>query len=856
MDYFQTLLNFTNELFFKTNNLKLAYRDVWGELFPTREHVKAIAEKLEKEEKSIFRHNGHTCSIGCRNWEYILWDNWSKKGHFPSLYKIKSIYDSREVVICFLFSVGFGVEQADQFLQSLSINNQNYNTRPLYPLHFKESFFRMALTWNKKHKKNMNFTEAVFHYEHYERKVTNALFEKVGYISEKINKFKNTANFINFSRTLYYQNLCQTLMNEMKTWKFPYTFEQEDAVQRMIVLCAHAEREINELYLNDGKDYIKKNQDTRKRDERGTKFCLSVIEQCVNEEIFANAAEKFQQQTLFTMGEAYWRAESKILDSYAKSGGSPYANSSFVTEKNLLYKNKSGKQYQKISLWGTKTDYENRILSFATSSNDIREIIRSSSANTVLIADLFYPDKRGGNIMFGNQRDTRKHSILSSFLKNYVRWCEGKTKSRDQSGQRSPMPYYGFKRNIIIKFALSCGCRTISELETYLEFTGHETLQRNNPGELLVYHALILCKKKGGLPIKIICDMQLLWMFFSAEHELASWTEKFSDKQLEKCVKNTVKYFLYDTSVDFFSKQNTIFKKQEMLQIYYELQIILYMLLAHISIYCRYASEENIAETVIEQFLTAQQNGEAMNKGFLNYMSCIDNFSNVYIKDLQEIYFDLDDNHVQIDTEGLRIMESLLKMAGERIFIIDMIQNDNSFEIKDFYEKWFIVLSGISKCCTRSYSKNIEFYYYTILDSLKRACVRWTFYGGCRNFSISFYKNRFNINNSLKKNIQGNYKTEISRMKEINELEKKLGMWNDIADDARVIRKCYQYLKKEDAKKIQEYSEIIDSYYNELQKARIDCQSILEYTRKICTPSEEHLVNIIEHCNNELYFKK
>ena len=223
---------------------------------------------------------------------------------------------------------------------------------------------------------------------------------------------------------------------------------------------------------------------------------------------------------------------------------------------------------------------------------------------------------------------------------------------------------------------------------------------------------------------------------------------------------------------------------------------------------------------------------------------------------LQEIYFDLDDSHIQSDSEGLKIAENLLEMTGDRIHIIDIMQNENSFEIKDFYEKWFIVLSGISKCYRKSFSRKGEFYYHTILDSLKRACARWAFYGGCRNFSINFYKNRFKLKDFSKNNIQGDYATGIDRMKKITELKENSDKWAQIASDAEIIRKCYQYLKSEEEKKMHQYFEILESYCSELQKAKENCHSFLEYAQKLCNSSDKDLINRIKHSNNKLYFER
>ena len=68
----------------------------------------------------------------------IFWNRVGKTGgHFPTLYKVNQIYDKREVVICFLMVMQFSLKEADEFLRAVSFNEQNYDNRELYPLHYK-----------------------------------------------------------------------------------------------------------------------------------------------------------------------------------------------------------------------------------------------------------------------------------------------------------------------------------------------------------------------------------------------------------------------------------------------------------------------------------------------------------------------------------------------------------------------------------------------------------------------------------------------------------------------------------------------------------------------------------------------
>ena len=117
-------------------------KDVWKDALSNINSD--LFKTLEQESASLFKYyNEEETFILAGEWEHILEKEWENNGHFPTLYKVGKIYDKREVVICFVMSMEWGIKEADAFLEKVSINEQNYNNRILYPLHFKEGFFRM-----------------------------------------------------------------------------------------------------------------------------------------------------------------------------------------------------------------------------------------------------------------------------------------------------------------------------------------------------------------------------------------------------------------------------------------------------------------------------------------------------------------------------------------------------------------------------------------------------------------------------------------------------------------------------------------------------------------------------------------
>ena len=57
------------------------------------------------------------------------------------------------------------------------------------------------------------------------------------------------------------------------------------------------------------------------------------------------------------------------------------------------------------------------------------------------------------------------------------------------------MPYYFFKREMVLKYALACGSTSIEEIGEYLEFAGNSELNIKSPKEILIMRAIEYCEK-------------------------------------------------------------------------------------------------------------------------------------------------------------------------------------------------------------------------------------------------------------------------------------------------------------------------------------------------------------------------
>ena len=397
-----------------------------------RNDSEAICREMERNTEALFRYSTDRPAIGAEKWSYIFEKSWKTGGHFPVLYKVDQIYDRREVVVCLMMAAGLAMEQADHFLEQISVKEQNYDNRMLYPLHFKEGFFRLVLTWNEKRETKLSFRKAVGYYQEYEQ----ALGKYVTKWAENILERERGADHENENNTdtAYYCGILEPLLNEQKQWDFPYSLQQQDILQRMLVLCAAAERAQEEYERYKDKqetqpDLRQRNTRTRKVSERGTKLCLQVIKKCAVYTEFEDAITCFLEHAVPAMGEAYWRAYSVITTNYAESGGKQYTESSLIERRIFSRKNPDAKKIKRIALF--EDDHtQKKVLSKSLRADTLSHYIQRESANTVLLAQLFRPVNRDADAVFDGQEAVSNYSLISEFLGCYTGWKENSHKEQ------------------------------------------------------------------------------------------------------------------------------------------------------------------------------------------------------------------------------------------------------------------------------------------------------------------------------------------------------------------------------------------------------------------------------------------
>ena len=897
---------------------------VWEQLLDKIE-LENVCRILETNTKILLRFGNNDTTLNAEKWRYIVEKSWKAGGHFPVLYKVNQPYDKREVVIAFLMAAELNLENADRFLEDISVNEQNYENRKLYPLHFKEGFFRLVIRWNEKHEEKITFEEAVRYYEAYEVKIGLIIKKQAEQILEKQKELPEEScveeEKLEVYRNLrYYAELLEPLWNEWKQWQCPYTFRQQDVLQRMLVLCAFAGRaeceyEKGEKERVRDRECIQSREDMRNREgmqnregvrngtcvqnkksaqnrnntaiwnirkrnavtrgvrERGTRLCMSVTERCSGMTDFNEAIEYFVQNAAPAMGEAFWRSFSYIMKNYAESGGNQYANSPLTEKKVFSKRNLYTKKIKKIHLFHEKKS-QKEIFSFALRPRAVSEYIQKASANTVLLAELFIPARRDSGTIFGTQKAVSNYSLFSEFRCCYTDWLEGKIGQRVNGELREPMPYYRFKRELVIKYALACGCTSEKEMEEYLEFTGNTKLNVSVPSERLVLYAMEYCRKYGGRKqvIGAICNMQKLLVYYEAE----SCVKEFG-KEIRKRVHRLSKAFLYDPAVEAFGKKNLTFGKQEMLERYYMQNLLCDMVLK----IWEMQSPDEISvmrpELVVDILLLTEGQIEIKTDSFLEKMknrNWLEGFEEEYIEELLEMYFEDETNEentwknvtgktvaekneiIEVNEKGKyrELMKIILTSLKSTMLSLDQIYYDNSMELNQLYEKLFFVLAIIERYVKEDFTREEVAICKDLKGWLRDACIAWTFYGGCENFAVSWYEQKYRLNHydhrkeSNEKSgetVPGKHRWRIRGNQTI-----VMKMWEELTEDAALIQNCYRYLKKYMPHLIgeKEYA----AYLEKLNMAEKECRIVCELVEENYSIDLEELLEKMQKWKIEL----
>lgn len=805
-----------------------------------KKNSEEICKELEQNVRYLFRYNDDCPVMDIEAWKYILEKSWKTGGHFPTLYKVDKIYDKREAVVCFLMSADLSMKEADQFLEQISVNEQNYDNRGLYPLHYKEGFFRLVISWNEKRKEKLSFGNAIEYYEEYEKETGRLIKKRAKAILNRKEELSEKGKPEVYENITYYCTILEPLLEQLQQWKSPYTLRQQDILQRMLVLCSAAERAQYEYDREEHPTMMQYNTRTRRITERGTRLCMDMIKRCTDATEFQDVLKYFVEKAIPAMGEAYWRSFSAVMKNYAESGGRRYASQICVEERIFSKKNPDVKEMKRIPLFETKSK-QTDLLSSALKADAVREYIQKESANTVLLAELFKPVERDAQRVFETQKAVSDYSVIGEFLGSYIDWLEGNITQRSGGQIREPMPYYRFKRKTVLKYALACGCTTEEEISDCLEFTGNSCLNQDIPTEKLVLSAIEEYKKHiGRIPlIDIIRQTQRRVLYQEAEKIIKKRNRTELENDVKKRVRKIIKTFLYEPLIESFARKGNKLTKEEMLERYY-IERMLCDMVTVIGKQTDPEYEEMEENDKVADFLIWMDRPEAM----------IEN----YIKDYKEEQEEGRNNNRK-RTEIYQWIPEIMKVLKDQLLPLDQIYDDNASELKELYTQ---ILKTIAEICC--YHKGYEECkdMKTLKQWLTDACAAWVFHGGCQNFRIGWYERKLRLNHYGQ-----NYKTyekipedsiEWNRWRYIYRNKEHLReIWEMITMDVKIIRRCYGYLEKY-AKELISMEDCV-KYYRYLDEVINECQGQQTEISRNCIDNDmEDLLSDLEEWEKELFF--
>lgn len=766
-----------------------------------RQSRSQLSARLAVEGTPLWRYSGGV-PFDETAWGETLAVGWEKKGSFPSLYHESGIYDKREVVICFLLASDMALAEADAMLDELSIRNQSYEVRRLYPLHFKEGFFRLVIAWNERHTVKLSFRQAVAAYQNYEAGLIGNLRQAWNVLKERyliVSRYGGSMDDFRFAE--YCHKLNMELWKRADCWGCPLHLAEQDELQRLIVLMAHEERALYEAANKSNTELLKRNRNTRPVSQRGTRLCQSVIDRCAKKEDWADASDTFLREAVSTMGEAYWRAMSWVMKAYGESGGRGGFHSPYVRERIYSVRNKEAKTAQAAPIFSQNPEQSS--LSFSLDISRIKELIKNGSSNTVQIAELLHPIPRNSEEVFGQPDSDVPQTLLSLFLSSYQRWLEGKTNIQRQGERRTPMPFYDFKRETVLKYALACGCRSRIELNRCMEFAGYHALVPNNPVECLVQEALCLyekmsyAEKKRISPISLLMDMQMYLLYFSVRDY---WKEQggiVDETAIRKRVRMLRKSLFYEPDIPELSTKGGPISKQSQIENFLTLCFLAMLALEYIS-QQRHPLDgrSSAAETVLAQWETGGEYWRDISAGFLLFMNLPSEAGTAYMIDRSNDPTWAGNSAKPKAAANVEYLSKLFQIAFQHMDSLENLRNSNSPIAKIVYESWFLILAMLSGSYGLEAIKAITAVT-QFQKLLQDSAVLWTFWGGVRNFSITYYERRFYLNHFAKKHITADDAQKGRWLKYLHDMKEDIPIWEDILSDAKVIYHCFQYIQND-----------------------------------------------------------
>lgn len=777
-------------------------------IFRDEKQVHALAEELAWETQSLWRYARNAAPFAAEQWMATL-KSWIHKGSFPVLYKEKCPYDKREVVFALQLVMGCREAQESEVITFLSAGNVSYDGRVLYPLHFKEGFFKLVLKWNQKNADTISFERSINTYEKYEITVLEKCRRKWQDLQDTYGQITRVENDTSvYAQTTYYYQLCESLWKEAADWSVPLGLLQQDELQRLIVLQAHLQRHLEEYQKHSQADIVDRNRYTRNDIARGTKYCEALLQRCCRKEKWEDAVSLYVEEALPAIGEACWRSVSKWMKAYSASGQFAKEYDKYLSLPVRSVRNKVVKQYKKVPVFSADVPADVRYMSFAVDAEEIRQSIMGQSANTSMIAQLLQPQLRTENILFAKQSSDVSQAALSLFLRSYFLWCEGKTGMKSQGIDRIPLPFYDYKRDMVIRFALACGCASSEELGEYLEFTGNAGLNLQNPAERLVagalewYASLSYDEKQSTSPVEVILTMQHYYLYHLASVYQKKHGFTVDENVIVRYVRKYQVACIYEPGIAEFSVKNSdqtnlIGGKQENLQRYASLWFAVMLLLRCISQQVHSLEKGlSLAKDILQRIWEEKEPfEEEYFCGYLMYVNEPEDAAEEYLEYLSDNcqWSGLFPNVDKIDTEEVMI---LLQLLSKHLLILDIARESNSMELKLLYEVMFYVLAAVREFVEVSEDSELKAAYGICLNRLQDAVILWTFTGGCRNFALSYYEQRLGINHYGKShdevdNTQGN-----RWLRYLHELKQDQEVWYEIVSDLGTINKSRNYIAK------------------------------------------------------------
>lgn len=792
--------------------------------------IERLAENLAVEAKLLWRYEETAIPFDKEQWRKTIKDAWLKKGSFPVLYKERCIYDKREVVACILLITGFEPAQEEELISILSAGDVSYDGRPLYQLHYKETFFRLICQWNRQATQRITFDKAIMFYEKYEA----AVLEKLKCKWQELRlKFENASaverNNAGYKQAVYYYSACSTLWQEAENWSLPLRLMQQDELQRLIVLMAHMERSVEEMASGKQAGIATRNRLTRRDAVRGTKYCEDLQRRCCRKEKWEDAVSLYIEVALPAIGEACWRTVSKLMKAYSECGRYADDYSAYVTSPARSVRNKEAKQYGRVPVFYEDTPVDVNYMSFAVAAEEIRRRIMEESTNTTMIAQLLQPEYRKDGVMFAKQLPSAQQSALSLFLRSYYLWCEGRTKMKSQGVERIPLPFYDCKRDMVMRYALACGCSSCEEMESYLEFTGNAKLNRNKADEKLVsdalewYGALTYEQKKDTSPIEVILVMQRYYLYHMAALCQSKYGFTVDDNIIRRYVRKYQQTCLYEPGIPEFSVKNDV-GKQACLESYHSVWFLLMFLLRYVSVSVR--SQErgtSLAKDILQMIFETRDPFEAgYPNGFLMYINEPTEVADEYMEYLTDSCQWKERFH-KTDTIDSKDISQILQILSRHLAILSKVKGSNSSELEFLYETMFYVLTVVKEFGDVTEDGDYIEEYGQILNTLHNDVVLWTFAGGCKNFSLSYYEQYYGLNHYAKKHESTDYSEGKRWLRYIHDVKEDQQVWYEIVSDLATISKCREYIEQHSLLEKEE----IRTIQMPLERHRAECMETL-----------------------------